>query len=94
LLVLSGLGSAYILGADTLLLRETPEEQRGRVFTISTAGLMTIQGLGFGLAGAVAEFVPVDATIVFAGLAGLAVVTFVRPVPRGVPAEALHEAAA
>jgi hypothetical protein len=64
------------------------------VFTISTAGLMTIQGLGFGLAGAVAEFVPVDATIVFAGLAGLAVVTFVRPVRRGVPAEALHEAAA
>jgi multidrug transporter EmrE-like cation transporter len=83
LMVLSGLGSAYILGADTLLLAETPEELRGRVFTISTAGLMTTQGIGFGLAGAVAEFVPADRAIVFAGLAGLAVVAFIRPVRRG-----------
>jgi hypothetical protein len=80
LMVLSGLGSAYILGADTLLLAETPGELRGRVFTISTAGLMTMQGIGFGLAGAVAEFVPADRAIVFAGLAGLAVVVFIRPV--------------
>ena len=93
LLVLAGLGSAYILGADTLLLRETPEDLRGRVFTISTAGLMTIQGIGFGVAGAVAEFLPVDATIVFAGLCGLTVVAFIRPVRRSVPAaDPLHEA--
>jgi hypothetical protein len=87
LMVLSGLGAAYILGADTLLLAETPEELRGRVFTISSAGLMTTQGIGFGLAGAVAEFVPVDRAIVFAGLAGLAVVAFIRPVRRGAVAE-------
>jgi hypothetical protein len=88
LMVASGLGAAYILGADTLLLQETPEELRGRVFTISSAGLMTTQGIGFGLAGAVAEFMPADRTIVLAGLAGLAVVAFIRPVRRGGAAEA------
>ncbi len=80
LMMLSGLCAAYILGADTLLLAETPEHLRGRVFTISSAGMMTTQGIGFGLAGLVAEFVPVDRAIVFAGLAGLAVVAFIRPV--------------
>ncbi len=90
LMVLSGLGAAYMLGADTLLLRETPEGLRGRVFTISSAGMMTTQGLGFGLAGAVAEFMPADTAIVIAGLAGLAVVAFVRPVRRGGARELRH----
>ena len=44
---------------------------------------MTLQGIGFGVAGAVAEFVPPDRAIVFAGLAGLAVVAFIRPEWRG-----------
>jgi hypothetical protein len=35
------------------------------------------------VAGAVAEFAPADRAIVFAGLAGLAVVAFIRPVRRG-----------
>jgi MFS family permease len=88
LLVVAGLGSAYIPGADALLLEETPEELRGRVFTISTAGLMTTQGLGFAASGAVAELLPVNATIVLSGLAGLAVVACIRPrrAPRTAPA--------
>jgi MFS family permease len=84
LLVLAGLGAAYIPGADALLLEETPEELRGRVFTLSTAGLMTTQGLGFAASGAVAEVLSVNATITLAGLAGLTVVACIRPrrVPR------------
>jgi MFS family permease len=79
LLVLAGLGAAYIPGTDALLLEETPDALRGRVFTISTAGLMTTQGLGFAASGAVAEVLPVNATIMLAGVAGLLVVACSRP---------------
>ena len=90
LLVLAGLGAAYIPGADALLLEETPDELRGRVFTLSTAGLMTTQGLGFAASGAVAEVLSVNATIVLAGLAGLTVVACIRPrrAPRPAPGRA------
>ena len=44
LMVLPGLGAAYILGADTLLLPRRPRTLRGRVFTISRPGLMTHAG--------------------------------------------------
>ena len=89
LLVLAGLGAAYIPGMDALLLEETPEDLRGRVFTLSTAGLMTTQGLGFAASGAVAEVLSVNATITLAGLAGLTVVACIRPrrAPRPAPAE-------
>lgn len=90
LMVLCGLGSVYILGMDALFLAETPEHLRGRVFTISSAGMMTTQGLGFAAAGAVAEVLPVDTTIALAGVAGLLVVALLSRRPAEVPRVAPH----
>jgi hypothetical protein len=52
LLVVSGLCGAWILGQDALILEVTPERLLGRVFSVNQAGLISLQGLGFALAGA------------------------------------------
>ena len=70
LLSLSGAGFAYTLGLDQWFVRAVPEELRGRAMTLLTAGLMTIQGVGMALAGVVAEFVGVAATVAGAGAVG------------------------
>jgi MFS family permease len=78
LLVLSGLGSAYTLGLDLIGLEVTPEPLLARMFTIATAGLMTLQGLGFAAAGALGQFVSPSLAIVIAACCGLAVVALLR----------------
>ncbi|MGQ4382938.1 MFS transporter [Streptomyces sp. SAS_270] len=70
LLTLSGAGSAYSLGLDQWFVRAVPQELRGRAMTLNTAGLMTVQGVGMALAGVVAEFVGVAATVTGAGVLG------------------------
>ncbi|MFI6561942.1 MFS transporter [Streptomyces sp. NPDC050534] len=72
LLVVSGAGSAYTLGLDQWFVRAVPGELRGRAMTLLTAGLMTIQGVGMALAGVVAEFAGVPATVAGAGGLGAA----------------------
>lgn len=84
---LGALGWGYTLALDALLLAETPEALRGRVFALGSAGLMITQGVGFALAGAVAEFLPTHLVVALAGLVGVLSVAlfgrrFVRP--RGV----------
>jgi MFS family permease len=86
LLVLSGLGHGYSLGLDTLIIRHATGELRDRVFTVFSAGLMAIQGLGFAAAGALAELVAPHDAIVIAGLLGLVCVAVLRP--RATPAAA------
>ncbi|MCF3134623.1 MFS transporter [Streptomyces olivochromogenes] len=71
LLVLSGAGSAYTLGLDQWLVGAVPEELRGRVMTVLSAGLMTVQGVGMALAGVAAEAVGVTATVAGAGALGV-----------------------
>jgi MFS family permease len=78
LLVLSGLGSAYTLGLDLISLQVTPEPLRARMFTIATAGLMTLQGLGFAAAGALGQLVSPSTAIVIAACCGLAVVGLLK----------------
>ncbi|MEV0975860.1 MFS transporter [Streptomyces sp. NPDC049915] len=73
LLVASGAGAAYTLGLDQWLVRDVPEELRGRAMTLLTAGLMTVQGVGMALAGVVAQFAGVTATVAGAGVVGSAV---------------------
>ncbi|MEU8788779.1 MFS transporter [Streptomyces sp. NPDC048643] len=70
LLVVAGAGSAYTLGLDQWFVRSVPQELLGRAMTLNMAGLMTVQGLGMALSGAVAEFAGVRATVVGAGVLG------------------------
>ncbi|MFW5418085.1 MFS transporter [Nocardiopsis sp. CNT-189] len=73
-LALGALGFGYTLALDALLLEATPEALRGRVFALSSAGLMIAQGLGFAAAGAFAEFAPPGAAVATAGVCGIAAV--------------------
>ncbi|MFD4786748.1 MFS transporter [Streptomyces sp. NPDC058459] len=70
LLALAGTCSAYTLGLDQWFVRAVPEELRGRAMTLLSAGLMTIQGVGMALAGAMAEFMGVRSAVTAAGVAG------------------------
>lgn len=79
LLVVSGLGSAYFLGFDALLRDETPHPLFARVMAINTAGLMTVQGIGFAAAGAVAEVLAPGYVVALAGVGGLLTIAALRP---------------
>ncbi|MFI7298498.1 MFS transporter [Streptomyces sp. NPDC050121] len=70
LLLVSGAGSAYTLGLDQWIVRDVPEELRGRAMTLLTAGLMTFQGVGMALAGVAAELVGVAGAVTGAGVLG------------------------
>jgi predicted MFS family arabinose efflux permease len=72
LLVLAGACGLYSLGLDGRVRDAAPQELFARAMTLNTAGLMTLQGLGFVLAGAVAQALgPADA-IALAGCCGIA----------------------
>ncbi len=72
LLVVCGFGFTYAMGLDQRVLDATPEELRGRALTITMAGLMIGQGVGFAAAGATAEFLPAHLVVAGAGVLGLA----------------------
>ena len=74
LLVLSGLGSTYELGLDQRLLAALDDDNRGAVLAVGQSGLMLTQGLGFVVAGAAAELLPVTVVVTGAGALGLVVV--------------------
>ena len=71
LLALAGLGSLYSLGLDLRVRDAAPDDLFARVMTLNSAGLMTLQGLGFVLAGATAELVGAPAAIAIAGVCGI-----------------------
>jgi predicted MFS family arabinose efflux permease len=71
LLVASGVCSVYSLGLDLRLRDASPDRLFARVMTISSAGQMTLQGLGFALAGAEAELIGSSAAVAVAGVCGL-----------------------
>lgn len=68
--LLTGCGIAYSLGLDQWFLAAVPDELRGRAMTVLTAGLMTFQGLGMAVSGAIAEFAPVHVVAAAAGGCG------------------------
>lgn len=80
-----GLATAYLLGLDQLLLEATPPALLGRAYAVNSAGLMSIQGLGFAAAGALGEIVAPDTVIMLAGVCGLAVVASLTRLRGGGP---------
>ncbi|HSP74520.1 MAG TPA: hypothetical protein VLN26_19275, partial [Gaiellaceae bacterium] len=79
LLALSGLGGAYALGLDALVRDTAPRPLFARTMAINSAGLMTVQGLGFTAAGALAELLAPAYVIAAAGAFGLATIALLRP---------------
>jgi MFS family permease len=80
LLVAAGACGLYLLGLDGRVRDVVPPHLFARTMTLNMAGLMTLQGLGFVLAGAVAQAVGAATAIVVAGACGLAVTTLLlRP---------------
>jgi MFS family permease len=80
LLVVSGACGLYALGLDARVRDAVPERLFARTMALNTAGLMTLQGIGFAMAGAVAEVTGPAAAIALAGACGLAsVAALLRP---------------
>jgi MFS family permease len=79
LLAASGLGSGYFLGLDSLVRDTAPRSVFTRTMAINSAGLMTIQGLGFAGAGALAQAIAPATVIAVAGACGLLVILTLRP---------------
>jgi hypothetical protein len=93
LLAVSGVCGMYSLGLDALVRQAVPEHLFARTMAVSSAGLMTLQGLGFALAGAVGQLARPGTAIVAAGICGIASVVFLRPRARGQAPEATSEEA-
>ena len=80
LLVASGACGLYSLGLSARVRDAAPPRIFARAMTLNSAGLMTLQGLGFALAGAVAQGVGAATAIAIAGVCGtLSMVVLLRP---------------
>jgi predicted MFS family arabinose efflux permease len=77
LFFLSGLGWSYGLARSQLMLDALPLQLRSRGLSIDGSGAMLTQGIGFVLAGAVAEVLQPHQVIAYGGLAGLVVTAIV-----------------
>ncbi|SEH03484.1 Predicted arabinose efflux permease, MFS family [Nonomuraea solani] len=66
-LLLSGIGLAYDLGLELRFVDSIPDGKRGLAFGLRSTGLMTVQGIGPAVSGAVALAVPVSAVIALSG---------------------------
>jgi hypothetical protein len=87
LLVASGACGLYMLGLDARVRDAVPPQLFARTMTLNSAGLMTLQGVGFTLAGAIAQGIGPAIAIAIAGSLGLTATTALlrsdlRP-PRG-----------
>jgi hypothetical protein len=74
LLVLVGAGSAFNQGLDPLILEACDPAYRGRLFTIQSSGLMTVQGISIGIAGAIGAVAPARYVVAGIGVVGVLVI--------------------
>jgi predicted MFS family arabinose efflux permease len=89
LLVASGMCGLYSLGLAARVRDAAPPRIFARAMTLYSAGLMTLQGLGFALAGAVAQGVGAASAIAIAGGCGIvSMVVLLRPDRRSAPGRA------
>ncbi|MGI5454372.1 MFS transporter [Streptomyces sp. CA-249302] len=70
LLALCGLGMAFNQGLDPLILAATEPAYRGRLFTVQTSGLMTVQGIGIALSGTLGVWLRPGLVIAGTGVIG------------------------
>jgi predicted MFS family arabinose efflux permease len=75
LLVASGACGLYMLGLDARTRDAAPPELFARTMTLNSAGLMTLQGVGFTLAGAIAQGIGPAIAMAIAGSLGLTATT-------------------
>jgi hypothetical protein len=74
LLVAAGACGCYVLGLDARIRDAAPLPLFARTMTVSTAGLMALQGAGFALAGAMAQVLRPGTAIAVSGGCGLVAV--------------------
>jgi len=74
LLVVAGTCGCYVLGLDARIRDAAPPPLFARTMTVSSAGLMALQGAGFALAGAIAQALGPGTAIAVAGVSGIATV--------------------
>lgn len=79
LLVLSGMCSMYSLGLDARVRSAAPPELFARMMAVNSAGLLTIQAIGFPLAGVVAGWTSPAMAVGIAGACGIAGVLLLWP---------------
>lgn len=79
LLILSGMGSMYSLGLDARVRDAAPQALFARMMAVNGAGLLTIQALGFPLAGAIGTAVGPGPAVTIAGGCGIASVLALWP---------------
>lgn len=72
LLALSGMCSMYSLGLDARVRAACPEGLFARMMAVNSAGMMTIQALGFSLAGLIGGLTRPGIAVGIAGAAGIA----------------------
>jgi MFS family permease len=81
LLAVSGLCGMYSLGLDARVRDAAPARLFPRAMALNQAGLMTLQGTGFAVGGALAEWIGSAHAIAVAGCCGVAVVLALVVVP-------------
>jgi MFS family permease len=79
LLALTGLGFAYGLALDRMVLDAAPERLRARVLALEGPVLMFAQGAAFAVWGALGEVIPLPLVVAAAGGCGLLGVAWLRP---------------
>ncbi|MEU5666775.1 MFS transporter [Streptomyces longwoodensis] len=88
--VVTGTGSAYLLGLQRRFLEVVPDELQGQGFALLNTTTMTIQGVGPLVFGVFAEFMPVGVAIALTGVGSVTTTLLLREAarPRLVSAEA------
>jgi MFS family permease len=86
LLVICGLGSAWSVGIDGVLIEVAPRRLRSRALALGSAGLMFMQGAGFALWGIAGQYAPLRFVIPgAAALGAVAALALHPPVPAQLP---------
>jgi predicted MFS family arabinose efflux permease len=71
-LAISASGFAFMLGLQQRFLEIVPARHRGQAFTVQSTGLMTLQGVGPVVIGAIGQVTSVSVAMAAAGVAALA----------------------